>query len=373
MSIKNFTRKLTALILLAVMMIPMFTSAALAAGSWPSLKSSAYCEFIAENDINVYSNSSCTKRGTSSPSKSYNAYISEGDTCRIIKISSDYLKIQYPTSSGYRTGYIKRSAVLDVSRPTDVITAQAKATTYSSAGGSSYGSIAKGDTVYACGTSGSYTAVIYEAKSGSRAYKLGYVKSSEFSSAAASSNRSSNKNSGNSSNTASHKAGTTEQLVRQRLDDIAEGRLTYNSSTVMTVGDKFKGTRSGEQCKGYAKNAFKLCFDILPGSTKSNDYQLNSTKGMELVADITSISSKKETDLKRLFQQARPGDFVQIRRSGYTPHSAIVYLVSDTGVTFLEANTDGRNTIMLNTHTWNALKKKNDAISIYSASEYVLQ
>ncbi len=185
MFLKSFAKKATAIVLLAVMMVMTFGSAALAAGNWPSLSSSKYCEFVAEKDIKVYRDSDCSKRGTSSPAKSYNASISEDDTCRILKITSSYVKVQYPTSSGYRTGYIKRSAILDVSNPTDVVTSKGKAKTYMAPGGSSYGSVYKGDTVYVCGTSGSYTAVIYEAKSGNRAYKLGYVKNSNFSSTVA--------------------------------------------------------------------------------------------------------------------------------------------------------------------------------------------
>lgn len=188
MFLKSFAKKAMAMVLLAVMMVMTFGSAALAAGSWPSLSSSKYCEFVAERDINVYRDSDCSTRGTSSPEKSYNASISEDDTCRALKITSSYVKVQYPTSSGYRTGYIKRSALFNTSSPTDVVTSKGQVKTYTAPGGSSYGSVYKGDTVYVCGTSGSYTAVIYEAKSGDRAYKLGYVKTSSFTSTVAPSN-----------------------------------------------------------------------------------------------------------------------------------------------------------------------------------------
>lgn len=163
-----------------------------------------------------------------------------------------------------------------------------------------------------------------------------------------------------------------EQAVQNRLDSIANGTLTYNASTVMKVGSKFTGYRAGEQCKGYAKNVFYLCFGITPGSTQPRNngvnYLLYETKGM---TRLGSVTTKSESDLANLFAKARPGDFVQIRRSGGGSHSAIVYSVTSTGVTFLEANLDWDNTVSKNTYTWADLKK-NAAMSVYTASNYQL-
>ena len=60
---------------------------------------------------------------------------------------------------------------------------------------------------------------------------------------------------------------------------------------------------------------------------------------------VGSVTSRKDDDIKRLFLKARPGDFVQIRRSHTGSHSAIVYSVTNNGVTFMEANLDNKNTI----------------------------
>ena len=65
--------------------------------------------YIATAQIYVYKNTSCNTRGTSSPTKAYNAYIAKGDDVNIQKLTSSYAKIDYPTSSGRKTGYIKRS------------------------------------------------------------------------------------------------------------------------------------------------------------------------------------------------------------------------------------------------------------------------
>ena len=177
---KSLGSKMLAMLLIIMTLASTFAVSASAATSWPSVSTSSYCEFTASKTIYVWRNNSCTTRGTESPAKSYNAYIESGDVCRIIKFDSSYIKLQYPTSSGYKTGYIKRSDLLGVSAPTNSVTSQGKADTYIKAGGSYYGYVAKGDKVYACGTSGNYTAVIYQAKSGSRAYKLGYVTTANY-------------------------------------------------------------------------------------------------------------------------------------------------------------------------------------------------
>lgn len=173
-------KKRISLLLALVLTLSMVLSVSASAASWPSLSSSSYCEFVAPKTINVYTGTNLSTRGTSSPAKRYNAYIDKGDVCKIFRIDSNYLHVAYPTSSGYKQGYIKRSDVFGVSSPSESFTASKGATTYRYAGSSSYGSVAKGDAIYKAGTSGNYTLVIYTAKSGSRAYKAGWVKTSDF-------------------------------------------------------------------------------------------------------------------------------------------------------------------------------------------------
>lgn len=166
---------------------------------------------------------------------------------------------------------------------------------------------------------------------------------------------------------------STEAQVKAHLDKIANGTLTYNSSTVLKVGATFTGYLANEQCKGYAKDVFYLCFKIWPGSTQSkpNNHLLNSTSGMTKVGSVTSMTT---ANIKSLFSKARPGDFVQMRRSSSGgSHSAIVYSVSSTGVTVLEANTDGKNTIKKSTYTWSQLCSKNAKMSVYTATNYKLK
>lgn len=166
---------------------------------------------------------------------------------------------------------------------------------------------------------------------------------------------------------------TEERQIQARLDEIINGFRSIDSNTTMKVGERFVGTGASEQCKGYAKNVFKLCFGIVLGSTNKTEgknYLLYSTDGITLVGSVTEM---EENAVCKLFKNARPGDMVQIRRVKGTPHSAIVYSVSDNDVTFLEANMDYNNGISLNPYTWETLCKKNAAMSLYTAAKYTLK
>ncbi|MBO5059852.1 MAG: hypothetical protein J6C82_02950 [Clostridia bacterium] len=169
------------LILTFILMLSTIFSVNVFAASYPSISSSKYIEFKAQQNINVYKDTNCKTRGTSSPSKKYNASISSGDTCYIYKIEKNYIQVNYPTSSGRRTGYIKRNALFDKTAPINYISSsKAKVTIHKSSSGSC---VAKGDKVWEVDTKkefSGYKAVIYEAKSGKRAYKLGYVTESDL-------------------------------------------------------------------------------------------------------------------------------------------------------------------------------------------------
>ncbi len=181
----RFMRKgLALMIAFMVCIMSVFTTeSAFAAIGWPGLSSSKYCEYTATKTINVYRDTALKTRGTSSPSKSYSAYISKNDVCRIYKITSSYAQINYPTSNGRRTGYVSTKSLFNgKTAPVEAVTSKGKVTTYVMPGGKTYGNTTKGDKVYVCGTSSGYTAIIYIAKSGSRAYKYGWVTTNNYNS-----------------------------------------------------------------------------------------------------------------------------------------------------------------------------------------------
>lgn len=156
------------------------TIAVEAAMAFPSLSESSYCECVAPKKANVYKDAKLNTRGTCSPSKAYNSYIDKGDVLYVYEITSSYVKASFPTSNGRRTGYIARADLNISSAPSNVSKATGKATTYATPGGKSYGYFESGDQVYAVGASGSYTATLYEAKSGNRRWKLGWVKTDDY-------------------------------------------------------------------------------------------------------------------------------------------------------------------------------------------------
>lgn len=166
-------KKLSLIVAMILVLSTIFSMTAFAA-SYPSLSSSSYCEFTAAKSISVWRNSSCTTRGTSNPAKSYNASISQNDVCYIYSINSSYAQINYPTSSGRKTGYIKTSDLLGSSvNPSSSFTASSKVTTLKYKNGAESGYYASGDKVYKI--SGANYNVMYTAKSGNRAYKLAYA------------------------------------------------------------------------------------------------------------------------------------------------------------------------------------------------------
>lgn len=168
---------LTIMTLCSVMAVPAF-----AASAWPSLSSSGYCEMIAPGKVPVYRDSGLTTPGTSSPAKSYNAYVAPNDKVYILKVTGSYTQLSYPTSSGRRIGFVKTSTLLGVNAPSEMVTSKAKVTTYTGASTASRsGSTAVGDVVYKLGTTQSgYALIMYSAVSGSRAMKAAFVTKSDY-------------------------------------------------------------------------------------------------------------------------------------------------------------------------------------------------
>ena len=356
------TKRTVTLVLALILIVSAFPLSASAASSWPTLTSSSPCVMISPGQISVYRDSGLTTRGTCSPARSYNSYIDMGDDLRLLEVSSNSLsiKVDFPTPQGRKQGFVQTSTLLGVSEPSQVVTSKAKVTTYQYASTEkTYGAVYVGDTVFMCGTTkGGYVLVIYNISGG---YKAGFVLKSDW-----------EKIVGDSQNASV--VNTTEASVRSRFDAIGNGTLRYDSNTVMTIGARFTGSRDGEQCKGYAKNVFYMCFGITPGSTQPRNqglnYLLTSTSGITKLGSVTNMTT---SGISALFANARPGDFVQMRRNHGGSHSAIVYGVTSNGVTFLEANLDNQNTVYLRTYTWADLCSKNAAMTVYTATNYQLR
>lgn len=176
------SKKILSVVLTLVMCLSMVASmgvTASAAESYPSLSSSAYCEFTAAKKMTVYVDSSFSAVGTSNPYKVYSsASIAKNDICYIYKITKTYAQVNYPTSSGRKTGYIRTSDLLGGNiTPNNSLKATGKVTTYKYKSGSEYGYYESGDELYLLDNGTNYN-VIYTAKSGKRAYKLAWYNKS---------------------------------------------------------------------------------------------------------------------------------------------------------------------------------------------------
>ena len=323
--------------------------------SFPSISQSNYIETKAEVSMPVYRDEKMTVRGTSSPSKCYNAVIDQWDTVRIIKIcGNNAVLVEYPTSSGWRRGYCAFSNFFNY-KPNKQFTATSSATVYTAPYGSSYGTIVKGDTVYRVGESNGYVLVVYQAKSGNRGYKLGYIQNASYDKI-------------QKQESMTRPVSSTSSSAYTKLTDMKNGTYT----DVYKVNTVYSGPYWDEECKGFAKSVFEQLYGYNIGSTCSKtdgvNYQLKiSTSKTMCLGSVTQMKNNtaSQDNIKNLFLKASAGDFVQMRRQHTGSHSAIVYSVTEKGVTFFEANIDNNNGIYLETYTWEDLCNDNSAMSIY--------
>lgn len=323
--------------------------------SFPIINNWNYIETKAEVGMPVFVNDGLRDhdRGTCFPWKRYKATIDQWDEVHILKICGNgALLVEYPTASGiWKKGYVAFSNFFNYC-PSEVI--RATATVYTAPYGATYGTIVSGDTVYRVGESNGHILVIYDAKSNSsnRGYKLGYIRNYDY------------------------ETIKKDQIVSS-INSTAYNTLTMmkngtSHNGVYKVNTVYKGPYKNEQCKGFAKSVFEQLYGYNIGSTCSKtagvNYKINiNTNKTTCLGSVTQMTSNtaSQNNIKNLFLKASAGDFVQMRRQHGGSHSAIVYTVTEKGVTFFEANIDGKNGIVLKTYTWYDLCKANSAMSIY--------
>lgn len=278
------------------------------------------------------------------------------DECKIISISGNALQVMYPVSNGTKTAWFSRDAFTYRNLKGDAaqskFKAKASVTTYKWKGKTDkFGSVAVGDECYLLrgNEKSDWVQIIYPVSGG---HKMGWVKGSDYALMLGISGTGNVQNPSNS--------------YTAKLDSMMNGS-SYNGA--YKVNTKYTGEYADQQCKGFARSVHKKLFGYSVSSTQSkpNNYLLYSNANTKLVGSVTSLNSE---NTKQLFSQARPGDFVQIRRTHGGSHSAIVYSVSSSGITFYEANIDGKNGIYKKDYTWSDLCAKNSAMSLYTAKNY---
>ncbi len=313
-----------------------------ASAKWPSTTNIKTYVISTGNNTTVYQTATSTKKyGT----------IYASDLITIKGYSGARLKVTYPIKGGTKTGYIDKSKVTggSINYASDKWTQNKKATAYRrSSGGATIGSLYVGDVVYKIAAKGSYTQVIYPISGG---YKMGWIKNSDIS----------------KKNVSSGTASSASKNVSSKISAMMSGS---SYSGAYKLNKKYTGEYASEQCKGFAKSVHKKLFGYNIGSTKAkpNNYQISySGSNTKVIGSLKTLSA---SSVKSMFSKARPGDFVQMRRSHGGSHSAIIASVTSSNVTFYEANLDGRNTIVKKTYTWSQLCSSNKSMSVYSAKKY---
>lgn len=211
------------------------------------------CYTISSGNTTAYSNTGLSKKlGT----------IYGSDELTVLSVTDRYTRVTYPISGGRtKTGYIATSAILrGTTGPSYKSTG--KITTYRRPGGSSYGYVAKGDTVKVLGASGNYTQVKYPVSGG---YKYGWVTTT-------------NANqyiyqSGNSGNSASISNGTyviTSALSSSRAVDISGGGSANGTNIQLwekngTAAQSFKVTSVGSGWYTIRNTASGKALDVAGG------------------------------------------------------------------------------------------------------------
>ena len=123
------------------------------------------------------------------------------------------------------------------------------------------------------------------------------------------------------------------------------------------------------QCKEFASYIFYQLHGIDyigPTKDKPGNYEINLSYPNKVGIRGTQAYLNDNT-AKLLFQNAQPGDFVQMKRHHGGSHSAIVASKNNEGVEFFEANVPKDNIIRTKFFTWHALTESNAAMAVYYA------
>lgn len=110
----------------------------------------------------------------------------------------------------------------------------------------------------------------------------------------------------------------------------------------------------GDKRKGINYNNFRINLSY-PNKVKL----INSSMPSNVKATASTVEQYKLTadSARELFKDAKPGDFIQIRRGHGGAHSAIFLGHTENGIKWLDANADNNNGIAVQEYTYDELVK----------------
>lgn len=159
---------------------------------------------------------------------------------------------------------------------------------------------------------------------------------------------------------------------------ISQSQVTSNLSTVVSsqTGKTWSNGSYGLgiQCYEFAHYTFNNIFSrgkVVVGSYASPNEHILTGRPSDIV-QVASLGSTQTTvsAVKEALLKAAPGDFIQMKRSHGGPHSAIVTSVTSDRINYLDANSDGNNSIKTHSLTFAEFEAANQAFSIYRHKEY---
>ncbi len=283
MKTQRTQKSISLLVVLATILSCLAFPVSASSDSFPAIGEKNYIETKAEVGMPVFLNEALTIRGTKAPWRWYNAWIDAGDTVRIIGICNNKAVIlQYPTASGWRTGYACFANFFNYS-PSEKIVATANATVRAVPYGAAYGTITSGDTVYRAGESNGHVLVIYQAKSGNRGYKLGYILESDY-------NRIKNHVSQTTLSNALYKINVPNSKITCGFDGYTPG--------------KTNGRHEGiDFAYGIGKNIYSLTDGVITNIVEGK----NGSKGLSTIAIYN-----QSTDNTIIYLHANPDDKLKV-------------------------------------------------------------
>lgn len=170
-------------------------------------------------------------------------------------------------------------------------------------------------------------------------------------------------------------AGGVAQSLESMINQYKDTFWTTTGGASDSSGSTSRRYAGAIQCKGFATMVFTTLFgmgevSVGTGSVSSNstNYRLNNVHSS--VQELGVLLRFDEASLAALLAQARPGDFIQVRRTGGTPHSMIFVSSGGDSVKVFECNNKGTCNVAVNTYSYNTFCQKNAGVSLYTFKNY---
>lgn len=128
----------------------------------------------------------------------------------------------------------------------------------------------------------------------------------------------------------------------------------------------------GIQSKGFANFVFNELFGVWNiGEASPEGMSILNPDGAEEVGCIEGISQESFEDVKTMFTEGKPGDYIQASiRESSNGHSMILVSVNEDGIVVFDCNSDGQCGISKRSMTWDVFCGTYSGVALYRARNY---